>query len=300
MRKKDRKGRGFTGELFLEIPRDSIARCEHLPLIRHLYITKMGFYPRALHHHCQRPAGFSQTVMLYCTDGEGTIQLEKKKIVLQAGQVFVLPAGMPHSYAASKHNPWTIHWFHLYGAGAADVAAVVMGEAAGRIQAASIPYSEARIKLFQKIADTFKKGYSTSNLLFANLSLSSFLSSFASPDNFMPAHKPTVADPVLLAIDYMQQHLHHPVTLDNLARAVNLSVSFFCRKFKHDTGYAPIEYYNHLRMQKACQLLHFSSLRINEVAAQIGIDDPFYFSRLFKKQLGVSPLDYRRKEGVAG
>ena len=96
----------------------------------------------------------------------------------------------------------------------------------------------------------------------------------------------------------MQNNLARPATLDNIAQSVHLSASFFSRKFKQDTGYAPIEYYNHLRIQKACQLLHFSDLRINEVASQIGIDDPFYFSRLFKKQMGVSPVAYRKSEGI--
>ncbi len=49
---------------------------------------------------------------------------------------------------------------------------------------------------------------------------------------------------------------------------------------------------------KARQLLHFKELRINEVASQLGIDDPFYCSRLFKKQMGVSPVEYRKSEGV--
>ena len=96
----------------------------------------------------------------------------------------------------------------------------------------------------------------------------------------------------------MQDNLANPVTLDNIAQSAHLSVSFFSRKFRQDTSYAPIEYFNHLRIQKACQLLHFSDLRINEVASQIGIDDPFYFSRLFKKQMGVSPVDYRKNEGL--
>ena len=96
----------------------------------------------------------------------------------------------------------------------------------------------------------------------------------------------------------MKQHLANGVILDNIAQSANLSTSFFCRKFKQDTGYAPIEYFNHLRIQRACQLLHFSDLRINEVAAQLGINDPFYFSRLFRKQMGVSPAEYRKSEGV--
>ena len=93
----------------------------------------------------------------------------------------------------------------------------------------------------------------------------------------------------------MQENLSKTLSLDNIAQSAHLSVSFFSRKFKQETGYAPIEYFNHLRIQKACQLLHFSQLRINEVASEIGIDDPFYFSRLFKLQMGVSPVQYRKR-----
>ena len=97
----------------------------------------------------------------------------------------------------------------------------------------------------------------------------------------------------------MQQNLSNTLTLNDIAQSACLSVSFFSRKFKQDTGYAPIEYFNYLRIQKSCQLLHFSKLRINEVALQIGIDDPFYFSRLFKQQMGISPVNYRKNGDVS-
>jgi AraC-like DNA-binding protein len=54
-------------------------------------------------------------------------------------------------------------------------------------------------------------------------------------------------------------------------------------------------YFNHLKMQRACQLLQFTGLRIKEIAAEFGFEDPYYFSRLFTKTMGVSPTDYRNK-----
>jgi AraC-like DNA-binding protein len=172
-----------------------------------------------------------------------------------------------------------------------------MNERSNPGQTLQVGFAGERTALFDQIFNTFLKGYSTSNLLYANLCIPFFLASLILPENLPKvASAPAAANPTDQAIQYMQNHLSEPVVLDNIAHAAHLSTSFFCRKFKRDTGYTPIAYFNHLRVQKACQLLHFSNLRINEVASQIGIDDPFYFSRLFKKQIGVSPVEYRKNE----
>lgn len=282
----------------MEIPKETVDKCQTMPLINSLFITRMGFYPKALHHYYHRPVGISQVILLYCTDGQGWLRIANRQRTVHAGEVILIAPGIPHSYGADAANPWTIHWFHFSGNQCHEAVRAIMEESETP-QAVRVPYSDERVALFDRIFDTFLKGYSTSNLLYANLTLSSFLASFILPENFQKELTPgLIVNPTNKAIGFMQKSLSTPVTLDNIAQAAHLSTSFFCRKFKQDTGYAPIEYFNHLRIQKACQLLHFSDLRINEVASQIGIDDPFYFSRLFKKQMGVSPVEYRRTEGI--
>lgn len=294
-----RKSRGFAGERIIEIPKETVDKWLSMPLINGLFITRMGFYPKALHHYYQRPAGISQVILLYCTDGQGWMQLPGGRVIIHAGEVFAISAGTPHSYGADTSNPWTIHWFHFSGNQCNEVAKAIIDDRDGIVQPAHVGFSDERIALFDRIFDTFLKGYSTSNLLYANLAVSFFLASFILPENFQKelTSNRTIS-PIDKAISFMQNNLSNPIALDNIAQTVNLSTSFFSRKFKLDTGYAPIEYFNHLRIQKACQLLHFSDLRINEVASQLGIDDPFYFSRLFKKQMGVSPVEYRKSEGI--
>ena len=294
-----RKSRGFTGERIMEIPNETVEKCRLMPLINSLFIGRMGFYPRALYHYYHRPGGISQVILLYCTDGQGWIQLPKGRVVLQAGEVFAIAPGIPHSYGADAENPWSIHWFHFSGYRCHEVVSALIPEKETQPQAIRVGFSEERIALFDRIFDTFLKGYSHSNLLYANLAIPYFLASFILPENFQKETFTTgVPNPTNKAIEFMQKSLSLPITLDNIAQSAHLSISFFSRKFKQDTGYAPIEYFNHLRIQKACQLLHFSDLRINEVASQLGIDDPFYFSRLFKKQMGVSPVEYRKSEGI--
>ncbi len=299
IKRHNRKGRGFTGERMIEIPKEVVEKCRTLPLISHLFVTQMGVFPKAKHHYYQRPTGMLQVILLYCTDGQGWIQMPAGRVTLQAGSVFAIAPGVPHSYGADTDNPWTIYWFHLSGSQCAGVTMTTKNEEGSTPQAVSVSFSEERIRLFEQIVDTFLNGYSPANLLFANLTLPYFLASFVQPDSFQPEIAGgKTATPTDKAILFMQRNLSQPVTLDNIAQSAHLSVSFFSRKFRQETGYAPIEYFNHLRIQKACQLLHFSDLRINEVATQIGMDDPFYFSRLFKSQMGVSPVAYRKREGI--
>ena len=116
----------------------------------------------------------------------------------------------------------------------------------------------------------------------------------------MLSDKKQEADTVELSISYMQQHISELLSLDELARVVNFSTSHYSALFRKKTGFSPIEYFNHLKIQKACQFLHFTDLRVKEIADKLGIEDPYYFSRMFSRLMGVSPNQYRgsRKPAV--
>jgi AraC-like DNA-binding protein len=94
-------------------------------------------------------------------------------------------------------------------------------------------------------------------------------------------------------IAYMLQHLNQPLHVAKLAALANFSPSHFFALFKRRTGCAPIDFFIRLRMQHACQLLEATSLNVKEVAAVLGYDDPFYFSRTFKAVNRVAPSEYR-------
>lgn len=80
-----------------------------------------------------------------------------------------------------------------------------------------------------------------------------------------------------------------------IAENVNSSSCHFSALFNKRTGFPPIEYFNHLKIQKACQYLQFTQLRIKEIAFKIAINDQYYFSRLFTKVMGLSPSEYRER-----
>jgi hypothetical protein len=226
------KSRGFEGELIIEVPKVATSHCEQLPLISQLFIARMGYYPKALHHYYQRPNGISQAILLYCSDGQGWIELGGNVAQIHAGEVVVLPTDVPHSYGADRVNPWSIYWLHLTGDHCDAATAAVMERDGEPARAIQVGFSDERNALFTHIASTLLKGYSASNLLHANLMLPHYLSSFIAPEHFGSQKlSASVASPTEKAILYMQENLSNSLTLDNIARSVNLSVSFFSRKF---------------------------------------------------------------------
>ena len=95
------------------------------------------------------------------------------------------------------------------------------------------------------------------------------------------------------SISYMLRHLHEPLQVATLAARANVSPSHFFALFKRQIGCAPIDYFIRLRMQHACRLLDETVMSVKEVAATLGYDDPFYFSRIFKSVNHVAPTEYR-------
>lgn len=95
------------------------------------------------------------------------------------------------------------------------------------------------------------------------------------------------------SIAYMAQHLDKPLQVATLAAQANISPSHFFALFKRRIGSAPMDYFTRLRMQRACRLLERTSLSVKEVASELGYNDPFYFSRVFKSVNRLAPSDYR-------
>ncbi|MDR0721097.1 MAG: AraC family transcriptional regulator [Treponema sp.] len=95
------------------------------------------------------------------------------------------------------------------------------------------------------------------------------------------------------ALSYMQAHIHEEVTLAELAGIAHFSPSHLYRLFKSSTGCAPIDFFLKTKIHAAAQDIYFSTLPVKDIACSYGIEDPYYFSRLFKKIMGVSPQYYR-------
>lgn len=88
-------------------------------------------------------------------------------------------------------------------------------------------------------------------------------------------------------------HMYSNLSIDDLAKLSNLSLSSFKREFKRIYDNSPQSYINAKKLEKAQALLQNTNLAIGEIAFDIGFNDPQYFTRLFTKNIGITPSDFR-------
>jgi len=95
--------------------------------------------------------------------------------------------------------------------------------------------------------------------------------------------------------EVVKLHLFSNLSLEELAQLCHFSLSSFKREFKKEFDDSPTNYFNARKIEKAKELLQFTSLAINEIAYETGFNDPYYFTRLFKNKVGISPSHFKEK-----
>ncbi len=95
------------------------------------------------------------------------------------------------------------------------------------------------------------------------------------------------------ALAYITEHYAEQITVSTLANISNMSESNFYATFKKNMGDSPIAYLNHYRLSIAVDKLIQTNQTVSEISYSVGINDPLYFSKLFKKTHGMAPKEYR-------
>jgi AraC-like DNA-binding protein len=293
------KGGGFENERYFIIPDEFLAKFAENPLARFLTVTDIGHFPNAQYHYCTRPEGTEQAIVIYCDAGSGYVAFaggEKRQV--KAGELFIIPPGMPHEYAASDDNPWSIFWIHLrgeyfdtfYESFSPRGIMPVSESAAERIRA-----------LFYRCFDMLEMPYQWEEFLYLcqlGASILSLIPQAVKRGAYKVA--PSGSRAVERAVEYMKAHLHERISLEDIARAGQYSPSYIHNLFHKTLGYSPVEYFLRMKMQAAAKDIFFSGKSIRTIAEYYGIPDPYYFSRLFKRVMGMPPTRYRTRTSHFG
>lgn len=281
------KEEGFRDERYVIIPTESFTEYMEHPLIKSAYLTDVGFFPKARSHYKEREEGADQYILIYCTDGKGIIEVDGQKYTLRRSDAFCIPKGAKHRYYADEKEPWSILWVHFKGE---NTKHFPLEEK--RLVHMNSRHSDNRMMvLFNLLFRVLEKNYTLGNFIYISQVLLLILSEIYFREKM---DESTMQDRhVTMVIRFMYQNLEKNLSLQQIADEVELSKSYLNAIFKAQTGRAPVEFFIHLKMQEACKLLKSTDMYVYEVSERLGYEDQYYFSRIFKKVVGMPPRDYK-------
>jgi len=283
------------------LPKNSIRYLIPKPLInqlalnilsRGLYPSSYGKYISANNHYTKRH-NHTDNLVIFCFDGKGQFSTPTCQGTINKGDVLFLPKGIEHQYKSSDNDPWSIYWVHIEGHLFEQFMDFIGVNSANLIL--NISNQTAFIDEFEQLLTTRNQSYQLSSFILASNIIKKMFALFTvnSPSKLEQLKQDFNLSKVT---SFMEENISQKINLQQIADSLELSKFYFAKQFLQHTGVSPIRYFLELKIKHACKLLDESNISVKDVALQIGYDDPYYFSRLFKKIMGLSPTQYRQSQ----
>ncbi|GAA2248896.1 AraC family transcriptional regulator [Herbiconiux moechotypicola] len=277
---------GFDNQRLCVLPRPLVAEALGRPVTRRLVVTDAGYFPHADAHGRHRPRGAEETIVIVCVGGSGWIEAGGVRHRIGSSTAAVIPGGVPHAYGASESDPWTIWWCHVRGS---DVAELV--EASGvdpsRITV-SLRSVDRLTAMLDEIVSALERDQSPARLV-ATAGMAWRMLTQLAVDRRLPEE----GEPLERAMRYLEDRVDGSIRVPELAALVGVSSSHLSALFRDATGGGVLAHHTSLKMARARRLLDTTALSVAEIGREVGMADPFYFSRQFRRMHGVSPSTYR-------
>lgn len=230
--------------------------------------------------------------LLYVASGKTHFYINGEDIEVTAGNmVLFLPKQVMHYEYFGKDKP-EVYWVHFTGSnvknilrqydipldqnvfysGSSSTYAYIFKEMINELQTCRIGYQELLEMYLRQIFLLVQR-----SRLESSPTVSSYLQ-----------------EEIEYARRYFNEHYNEPINIEEYAQSRGMSVSWFLRNFKQILKQSPMQYLLSIRINNAASLLETTDYNITEISTIVGYDNPLYFSRLFRKQKGLSPSDYRK------
>ncbi|MCP1358319.1 helix-turn-helix domain-containing protein [Aneurinibacillus migulanus] len=255
-------------------------------------ITGMSLSNEVRFWHSNEFAGNGNTVLIFVVRGKGELDNSVESVILEKGDLFVLPAGLEAglktlsseplsmyciAFSCAKalrhNNEWSIEKYTL------PVQGII------RVGNTSVIYHQID-KLYRTWGD-----YSlteTSKIQICFMEVWEAIMSGMLEKNYKEGFRYVIKG----IIDHIEEHYTETFQAEELVQFAGMSTATFYQQFKHYTSFTPLQYVTQKRMEHAKRLLVSTEMKITEVAKTVGYQDEYYFSRKFKQVVGVSPSSY--------
>ncbi len=272
-----------------------------------LYVTGAGHsdvppgsrYPRSTHPDLYQFAWDRGRVLpeyqvLYLTRGEGVFESESSgKRKLSAGNVLLLFPGVWHRYRPVRSVGWHEYWIGYNGDYPRRL--VERGFFSPENPILNTGLDDAVLHPYLCLLDRVRREPAGFQQLIAANTMEILAASLAAVRTLRTGSKASAA--IESAKIILDQRLEEVVDMERLAKSLHLSYAHFRRVFKRQTGLSPYQYHLQLRINRAREMLHGTTLTVKQVALQLNFENPYHFSKIFRRKTGMSPSRWRRGGG---
>lgn len=239
----------------------------------------------------KRIVGYPSYQWVQCEEGSGTFVYRGKEIPITPDKGLFIIKNDPHSYFPVD-QPWKSSWLSFDGPGIASILEVL-----GLTQT-SICIVKNKGLLLTMIQHAYDLLSSTDSMKHVVASsymyyfLTELVKNITGLDQISHYQRFTRLDPVL---SYINQHYHHPLTIESLADLIDVSPQYLCTLFRDNLGQRPFEYVNLVRINKSKELIvKNTDTKLTDICAHVGFEHPSYFGKIFKKIVGMTPGQFKQ------
>jgi AraC-like DNA-binding protein len=260
--------------------------------LTHLRVFSAGIFFEAHGHNWERE-GLAEGILIYCTLGNGHYQQDGKVHEVQPGDLLYAPPLTHHSYWADTERPWTIYWMHLSGTLLTDYQRLLGLLEQGPVRHIGV-HNDILLEFTRLVTEPLGAPVGDLSWLRIQANALAVLGRLAAlPHNI--AKIASAYGPIQKAITLMNDSLEKEFDLTRFAKAAGCGERHFSRLFQRVTGQSPGNWFTQQKIRRACMLFTMPGIQVKEVAARLGFEDPLYFSRVFKRIMGLPPEAYRQK-----
>lgn len=268
---------GFKNEQIVIIPRDKI------DFDAKTYMTDIGYFPSAKYHYRKREKGSDEHILILCIAGKGFVN---KEMIVNSESLVIIPKGVHHEYMASDDAPWHIFWVHFATNEDFPFKEITLLNL-------SKEQTKTYMDIFVNMLHALSNEINEKSLRFTSNAIKymvGIINNHVSEINKNHSH-------IIIrkTKKYVLENLRLPLSIEGICETFQVSKSHLFYLYKEEFGVSPHAYFTNLKMDIASNYLLITTMNVKQIAAALGYEDPYYFSRLFKKKYSLSPNHYRKK-----
>lgn len=249
---------------------------------------------KAQQAHVSQRENLTSFLFFLVEEGSGRLEYNGTTYELTEGMSVFIDCRGSYSHSTSADDLWRLKWVHFYGNNMDGIYRKYRER--GGLNVFSSEHFDTADRLIGEIqsvadSDEYIKDMRINELLNSLLTL--IMEDSWHPEN--SGHREKNRRQLNDVAGYLEEHYREKITLDDLSGRFFINKYYLTRLFKEQYGTTVLSYLDHIRITQAKEILRFTDYPAEEVGRMVGIEEPGYFNRVFKKVESITPGEYRKQ-----